>query len=152
MTSYEDGEFYHRVRPTSLHFLYIQGPTSYAFDMFSMPLRSAFLFLITCFFDYPVSNKRMDTLNTFPPNRYLRTEYMPGHAVARRLAISSHLVGRITSMLFITKGSLECQTNSRVNIGLDLKNMKKRLEVPGYTKNRGKDVNSFVYNKYILFT
>ena len=62
-------------------------------------------------------------------SQYLATQYMPGNQIARRLAVSTHMVSRITGTLFVTKGSKELATNSRVNIGLNLKFNKKNEQV-----------------------
>lgn len=48
---------------------------------------------------------------------------MKAYELAQNLAVSSHFISRITGCMFMTKG------NESFNIGLDLKNNKKQLEV-----------------------
>ena len=55
--------------------------------------------------------------------------YMPGYIVARKLAISGHLVSRITGTIFVMRGSKSLASNSKMNVGLNLKFNKKNLQV-----------------------
>ncbi|GLV41654.1 pacman [Carabus blaptoides fortunei] len=65
------------------------------------------------------------------------TKYMPGGVAAQRLAITPHLLSRITGTIFAipgVKGSMTPKNSSKMNIGLNLKLNKKNEEIPGYTK------------------
>lgn len=48
---------------------------------------------------------------------------MKAYELAQNLGVSSHFISRITGSMFMSKGS------DSLNIGLDLKNNKKQLEV-----------------------
>ncbi|KAI0214136.1 5'-3' exoribonuclease 1 [Lamellibrachia satsuma] len=72
------------------------------------------------------------------------SSYMPGYIVARKLGISGYMVSRITGTIFVTRGSKQLASKSKMNVGLNLKFNKKNLQVPGYT--RKDDGNSWVYS------
>ncbi|XP_070207130.1 5'-3' exoribonuclease 1-like isoform X3 [Littorina saxatilis] len=65
--------------------------------------------------------------------QYEDRQYMPGYVAAQRLGISKHLLARITGTILILRGD-GGNTESKANIGLNLKFTKRGEEVPGYTK------------------
>ncbi|XP_076451691.1 5'-3' exoribonuclease 1-like isoform X2 [Babylonia areolata] len=60
-------------------------------------------------------------------------QYMPGYVAAQRLGLNNHMLSRITGTVLILRGD-GGNTESRANIGLNLKFTKRGEEVPGYTK------------------
>nr|XP_032816417.1 5'-3' exoribonuclease 1 isoform X2 [Petromyzon marinus] len=61
--------------------------------------------------------------------------YSPGYVLANRLAISGHVLSRITGTLLVAKGSRKCpKGDQKCNLGLNLKFNRKNEEVSGYTK------------------
>ena len=62
-------------------------------------------------------------------------KYLPGYITAQRLGISGQLLGRITGVVYVSRGSKENPGNgNKINVALNLKNNKKNTETAGYTK------------------
>ncbi|KAJ8021757.1 5'-3' exoribonuclease 1 [Holothuria leucospilota] len=85
-----------------------------------------------------------------------RIQYYPAHVLAKKLAVSSHLVSRITGTIFISKGpppstgvDQDIKSGSRINVGLNLKFNKTSEEVPGYTK-KFEEGTSWQYSNKLL--
>ena len=75
-------------------------------------------------------------------------QYMPGYVAAQRLGLSNHLLSRITGTVLILRGD-GGNTESKANIGLNLKFTKRGEEVPGYTK---KTEDGWMYSEKCLET
>ena len=59
---------------------------------------------------------------------------MPGYVAAQELGVSSHLVSRITGSIYVSRHNDERNTDSKINIGLNLKFSKRNKEIPGFTR------------------
>uniref|UniRef100_S4RDG8 5'-3' exoribonuclease 1 n=1 Tax=Petromyzon marinus TaxID=7757 RepID=S4RDG8_PETMA len=69
------------------------------------------------------------------PVQSFAVRYSPGYVLANRLAISGHVLSRITGTLLVAKGSRKCpKGDQKCNLGLNLKFNRKNEEVSGYTK------------------
>lgn len=66
-------------------------------------------------------------------NQIMSLQYMPGYVAAQRLGVTAHLVSRITGTILILRGD-GGNSESRANIGLNLKFSKRGEEIPGYTR------------------
>ena len=64
----------------------------------------------------------------------LLPRYMPGYVAAQELGVSSHLVSRITGSIYVSRHNDERNTDSKINIGLNLKFSKRNKEIPGFTR------------------
>ena len=54
---------------------------------------------------------------------------MPEYIVAQKLGISGNMVSRITGTIFVTRGSKQLASKSKMNVGLNLKINKENLQV-----------------------
>ena len=63
-------------------------------------------------------------------------QYEPGFRAAKQLALSGHILGRITGTIYILRGAREQQADSasKSNIGLNLKFNNRSEEVCGFTR------------------
>lgn len=79
-----------------------------------------------------------------------RQRYMRGYNVAQRLAVSSHLVSRITGSIYVRQGSssdeLKNSQSNRTNVGFNLKFNKTNKEVPGFSRKDAND-NQWLYSQ-----
>lgn len=83
-------------------------------------------------------------------DRQLRKQFIPGYRAAQILGIGSHLLARITGIIFVTKGAKEADIEhaGKINIGLNLKSNKRNEEVSGYTQKNAK--NTWLYSPKVL--
>ena len=71
---------------------------------------------------------------------------MPGYIAAQELGISGHLISRITGSIYVSRHNDERNTDSKVNIGLNLKFSKRNKEIPGFTRKSTSNNGAWEYS------
>jgi len=60
-----------------------------------------------------------------------QARFMPSYEIAKAVGMSGLLISRLTSSIFVLDGSAAQPGKGKLNIGLNLKNSKQGLEIPG---------------------